>query len=336
MRRYDEFQRYNVFCRPDWRMERVLQLVDQLPVPGRCSRRDDLYIREARKFLLRWRRSDDPAQREELFFACPGLYYAYQIHERSLQEPEPALFMQARLLARQSWQEIAHCLGTLPETVEWYSRLFFDVTERLVHRDWVMKQVLLPALMRSLTDMAASPAGSMARPFLDGTLKLFAYFGGPLVAEVMIHGFLAEPPPQRPEDLPGWFDRHWAATLRRRSLQAAQVFDVNRYNVVSLFQLHREIVDSERALRGDDKNKQDELYNALQALLESAPVCSGYTARQWHKDTPLGRMDEQAAELRDEELFVVQAGQSVRLELPEGGLPPPRKTTAHGPAGEDM
>lgn len=346
MKRHADFQKYNVFRRPDWRFERVIELCDRFPAPGRASRRDDRYVKAARSFLLRWRARDGDSEREELFWENPGLFYAFQIHERAGEEPEPAHFLQARLLARQTPAEVAACLSTCPEAVEWYEALFFNVTDRLDNRDWITKQVLLPAILRNHgitpdpkgdeppVDPAAAAlfrkAAPVALPFLDASLKLFAFFGGKYLVDVMITGFEAGKPLQSPEQMTQWFDAHWATTIRRRSHQAALQFEINKYNVMELFAIHTRIKEIEKA-EDSDGRRRSLIETHTRALLDDLPWAAGEAAERSIAGTPLEPYDGYAAELRDDELLQTAAGATLpglREAVAPLSLPPPRRKDA--------
>ena len=306
--------------------------MDRFPVPGRCSRHDDEFVRQARTFVLRRRvTAGDPAAEANLWFETPDLYYAYEFYERLAEEPESAMFLEARLLSGQSFETIAEAMCITPGTVKWYEALFFNVADRLRHRDWITRQVLIPALIQVAT-VPADPFHDqrMVKPFLDGSLKMFAYFGGPHVVDVMLSGFKPGAPALTPDDLNGWFDRQWATTVRRRSTQAAMKFEINRYNVTEVFAVHAKIVELDRA---DDKGDAGQTAHekAVKSLLEHIPFAAGADGGEPHRGTLVPAMDEKAFELRDVELLKLASGQAVEGLVDDCplALPPPRATTPH-------
>ena len=332
MKLYEDYQRFNVFRRPDWRLERVLKIIDRLPAPGRCTSRDDQYVKAARTFLLRWRAKASDEEREELFWENPGLFYAYQIYERTEDEPEPAMFMQARLLARQSYEQIAECLSTTPETVDWYEKMFFNVRDRLQNRDWITKHVLLPSIMKNHgvvpakgddSDILPFKDSAVAKPFLDASLKLFAYFGGQYIVDIMITGFQSGKPLVSPDEMAAWFDHHWSMTIRRRSHQAALQFEVNKYNVMELFSVHTQIMSIEKSEESQEQQRTA-TERHIKAMLDDLPFAVGDDGEKMSRGTAIGEWDKEAAELRDDELLRVSHGEEVTGEVLKA-LPPPRK-----------
>jgi hypothetical protein len=338
---YSEYQKYNVFREPDWRFVRVLSLCDRHESPGRCTRRDDIYIKQMRNFLLRWRNRDNNDEREELLWENPGLYYAWKIYENREIQPATYNIIEARLLARQTPEEIAATFGTIKETIEWYEALFFNVSDKLDHRDWVTTQVLLPAVLRRHGQMPiesdiggvapnliayANKDYSICHPFLDSSMKLFAYFGGKYLVDSLITGFESGKPLNSQEDLAAWYDHHFSMAMRRRSLQAIQQFQCNRYNVMELFSTHTEIMKIEKS---EDTASRDKtmIERHSKAMIDDIPWVVGADGETMLAGTKLGLYDAQAAELRDDELHAVATGhepEALAASLPLS-LPPPRK-----------
>lgn len=330
-----DYQKYNVFRAPDWRWQRVIQLCDRQPAPGRCSRRDDAWVRAGRNFLLRWKAVRNEQTRAELFRDHPGLYYAYEIYEKGQEDVTPRAYLEARLLARQTAAEIADAVHTAPEAVEAFEALFFNVTDRLDAPDWVSKHVLLPAAMRN-NGLGPLPSANtifrdstVARPFLDGTLKLFAYVGGPHLLDVLITGFQLGKPLNSPDELGAWFDGHWSNMVRRRSSQAMMMFETNQFNVMELFALHAKLMEIERS--DDSKESQrTSIERHIAAMVADIPWTIGDDGADQFAGTAVGRLDEGAAELRDDELLQLAGGAAsgpLETALQPLALPPPRKKT---------
>lgn len=332
-----QFQQFNVFRRPSWRYDRVVSLQAD---GRRCSRRDDQMIKIAKTFFDRWQRAAAQDRESLLFEENPGLWYAVDIHTKSIDEPEPAMFIQARLLAGQSIAHIAHAMGTIPETIEWYEALFFHVTDRLHNRDWITKHVLLPSVFshtgnllgqRSrtggalLSELDSIKRGAIAEPFLDASLKFFAYFGGTHLIDVMINGFQAGKPLNSQDDMAAWFDENWSMCVRRRSCQAILRVEVNRYNVMELFAIHTRIMELDRAADTDD-SKRTAHERHVKALMDQIPWTVGEDGRDILRGTKLGERDEGAVELRDDEVQLLAAGYDVPIDekFPKQ-LPPPRR-----------
>ena len=338
-----DFERFNLFRKPEWRFDRVLSLLEGQPTPKRCTSRDDSYVKTARNFLLRWKNKEDDGSRRQLFYENPGLYYAFDLYERSTEDPTYPFIIQARLLAGMISEEIAEVMPTTSETIDWYERLFFNVSDRLDKRDWISKMILVPAVMRSLFSTTRNPHHSdsnrdqgmertisICDPFYDGTLKLFAYFGGrhvlePFLASCDINKKLASP-----DKLNDWLDEYWTGTIRRRSAQAATKFDLNRYNVAEIFGLHSQLLALDRSSTSLRKTDSD-LTTAVSSMIGGIDWLIGDNGKKTLAHTKLGRYDEEAAELRADEVLKVTSGfddTQIREDIVGATLPSPRPKVA--------
>ena len=236
-----EWQKYNPFIKPDWRFERVLQLIENLPYVERCSTRDDKYVVKYKKFLLKYKSCKNEYQKQKIFESYPVIYLAHQIYENSEKEPEVYLIIQARLLAGQNFEAIANNLHTKPAVIEWYSKIFFDVRDRLDNKDWITKHVLKPSIDKYFSNVD-SKKKNYGLAFLDGTLKILCYFGGPAVADLVINALPSRKTITNEEQLDEWIDNTWTLTVKRRSLQAALSCSINNFNVMSLLGIHDAIL----------------------------------------------------------------------------------------------
>ena len=182
-----------------------------------------------RRFELLWRQ---PENHDVLHYEQPAICHAYQLHEQMEANPTPAMIIQARLLGRQSFEQIADAGGLMVDTVKWYESIFFNVVDRIDRRDWITTQVLLPAEMRNRVDprqtqndddneeakrQAFFTVPQVSLPYLDASLKFFAYFGGPHICDMMITGFQSGKMISSPNDVGLFFDEYFAGTIRRRT-----------------------------------------------------------------------------------------------------------------------
>jgi len=311
---YTDVRLYDPFLRPDWRFERVLRLVSRVPTPGRTTKRDDPHIKDARSFMLRWNRGEE--WRENLLDEDPGLYYAHSIFTNLHMDPEVKFMLEARLLADQPMEDIADCLKTLPETISWYEKLFFNVSPFLRHHDWIVKHVLLPSSDRFVEhnddddDAAPVPQGTplVVRPHLDMTLKFFAYFGGPILCDFMISGFRRGNIVQNADEISSWLDEQWKVTLQRRSAQSVGVFEVNRYNVMELFATHARIIELQKGMESGEERRSS-FTRHVSTMLSQLPWTVGRRGAEQYAGSAMGDLDSSAAEINDEELILMGSGE---------------------------
>ena len=336
LKSYADMRLADPFLSPAWRHNRVVKMLGSAP-PERCRRADDQWVRGYRTFLHGWRQSE--SQRNSLFENNPGLYFAYLLYERLSHNPDLNLLVEARLLAGQSYKEIAHMCKTIPETIEWYERLYFNVSDFLEHHDWIFRQVLLPAADRDVlqtieveTDEPISPSTPIteamiakkltpppiAEPHFDMSLKFFSYYGGPHVCDVMISGFTRLGHVSSLEDVPDFFNKQFATQIARRSAQAVGKFQINKYNVMELFSIHGKLMEVQKANAGDTDSRHQELERHMSAALGEIVWCAGDRGRQRFDGTPLGIMDNRSTELAGDELLMASANKDFDVNaIPE-------------------
>lgn len=260
------FELNNPFRTPEWRADRAMALSGSAP-RLRPARSDDIYVREYAKFLNRYMHAGEsltPAQQQELYARNASLYYAQMMHFHN--DFEWRAMLQARLLTRESYKEIAKRFGTVPEAIEWYAAIFFDVKDRLDCHDWIVKSVMGTAM-----DRAANREGTMTDHQRNLTYKLFGYYGGPLVLDVIISGFTRDPFPTQSSEIPRWLDSTIKNLLRSRAATAARVFEVNRFNVMQLFELELAIISSDIQAKSLETGVQSPIAKGVEMLLKQAP-----------------------------------------------------------------
>jgi hypothetical protein len=333
MRNYAAFQRYNVFRIPSWRFVRAMELLQQSTTLRRTSRFDDPYVRAAVQFLQSLNNRVRPHREEELLWKNPGLYYAHDIYQKQNTDDGSAVnhVIQARLLARQPKAQIATYLGVHEETIEWYEAMFFDVINYLQCRDWITVRILLPAMISDMPVNDYRVDSACAFPFMDGSLKLFAYFGGPVITDILIAGFNSGTPYATNEDADTWIDDAWLRQMRRRSMQAAATCRINKYHIGELFNVHARIMELQKDKGGKLTKSMQE--RQVHAYLDEIPWMLGPDGRVV-KAKALTR--EESYELRDSELIEATIHDELPpLDLPKA-LPPPRPIGDLMPKTESM
>jgi hypothetical protein len=139
---------------------------------------------------------------------------------------------------------------------------------------------------------------------------LFGYFGGPLVLDSVISGFSARPIPTTSMEITRWFDNTLQQSLRIRSTVAARLFQINRYNVMRLFEMHTGLVQAMEAVRGGEKGSPDMLAKIVESMYEETP---------WHSSMNVN-VDRNSAEI----YFASTAQEpraSERLLIGQGSVP---------------
>lgn len=317
-----KLQQYSLNRSPRWRYDRIRQLLDARPRRG-PARADDAITRRAATFIARWDAVPSRGQRsqkvqearQELFPQYPDLYLAYELFTANNGERLRGA-LEARILAGQPDEEIAKRLGTMPEAVHAYEQLFFHVRDRLTHSDYIVTKVL-----------AASIQGGLETPSLDLSAKFFGYFAGPVVLDFVLSGYDRNiSPPTDSATCDEYMDSFFRSNVSRRSAEATAFFEVNRFNVMELFQIHTNLL----ALTAKAKDGQDNLgmvEESIDLLLKAIPWSTGKDRRMSLQASPLARYSNSAGELRSAELLSAAAGEHHQLpDLSNIVMPEARET----------
>jgi hypothetical protein len=257
---HPQFQLVNPFREPAWRFQRVLDLVER-ERPGRCTQQDDEYVRAYRRFAGKFRRVPPGEGQMTLFPRYPGMFLAHLFHHQP--DKEWRWILQAHILTGETDQEIASRLAIVPSAVDWYEKIFFNVRDRLHARDYIVKQVI-----GKPEDRRASARDGALTEFQEQiSYKLFGYFGGPHVLDLVYSGFLDVPSPDRVDRAGEWLDEAWRALIRRKSGSAARHLEVNKYNIMPLMELHLRIIEVAK----DSGGSLTEYERNVSALLDGVP-----------------------------------------------------------------
>jgi hypothetical protein len=239
---------------PHWRLNRVTEMLRHRPQPLRPRWVDDHPIRAYRRMLLQLLAAGDDEERLEAARGeRPALYEAHGYHYspdfRLRQEIE------ARLLTRDSLEDIASKFGADAKAIEYYASLFFDVRDALDYRDWV--SVMIRSRMRYDRESGCS----LAEAEHGYVMRLFAYFGGRRVLDALMNPLGEIKLPENPEEIRAWCDEAVTRIVRTRGTAAAATLEVTSKNTMQLLRLARRRSrgrNSESAPSDDDSNKRIE------------------------------------------------------------------------------
>jgi len=244
------------------------------------------------------------------YFDEPGLHYAHQIYMNRDLMPETGFVIESRLLAGYSSKEIAKRFGTIPEVIDWYERLFFNVRDRMECTDWLLTRVLTPALCAvpvAYAESPMNPSNQFSIPYYDATLKYFSFFGGKVMCEFMLHGDRIGVQPSGYDNLLSYMEEDFKHKYYRRALAAVQTFEINKYNVTEIFSTFTAIM-SLRAASDDLEKAQSGFHKNVSQMLLDMPWAVGDTGADNFAETSVAAYDESSAELRASELLELTGG----------------------------
>lgn len=298
------FQKFNPNRQPEWRFQRAQELASRIPDLPNGRRRpklryDDRQVARAAKFIWEWERIGDTAEGQERLFARePGLTYAYLMYRH--QDDFSRYMIEARILARQSNQEIAARVGTIPSTIDWYEALWFNVRDRLDSADWIIRHVMQAAAYRGID-----------QPTMDFTAKLVAYFGGPVAFDLVFYGLNPEDRIERVGEGTDYFNRAVDNLVRSRTTTEALRMDINRYNVTELLNVFCRLREIEHKA-ADQGGAKGQLERNVQEMLSELHWTVG--SPKSSDDTPYAEFRRTAVELRAHEQNLAVSGQVDRVQ----------------------
>jgi hypothetical protein len=134
-----------------------------------------------------------------------------------------------------------------------------------------------------------------------------------------------------PDDLGAWCDNNIKTTIRRRTMQAAHLFEINKYNVMELFAVHTRIMEIEKADESLD-NVKTTTERGIKTMIDDIPWAVGADGELiYTKNMPLlAHLDNMSAEARDDEVLLIGSGRTAPTladDFPRQ-LPPPRREKA--------
>lgn len=263
--------------------------------PAPTARRDGegyKWIKQAAQFQRAMNRCVTDRQRTALSLECPALFWARWVYLKASSPFKYAI--EAHLLARESNREIAFKNGCSLEVVEAYEQLFFNVRERLAHREYIVNVVMGEAVHRGLHERS-----------YDLLWKLFGYAAGPCVLDTMIGRLPLLCWTHRPEDVPSFFQDTAISLMKQKATIAALTVPVNSSTHIDLIAAFVKYVEVERTTDSLGKT-QEQIISNINSVLGAIPfavaqpggVPSGY----------LAAYDASAAELRSDEMMLAAAG----------------------------
>ncbi len=287
---------------------------DPAASPNRDSGQGCGWIKQAQRFCHARGEATSFDQQVQLITDYPAIHYAYQVYEQTGPDTPLRSAIEARILARQTDQEISQACGCWPQYIGAYQALFFNVRDRLNCRDFILNSVL----------------GALATGFDVGNngllLKLFGYMGGPHVLDAMISRFPNAGWVNRPEGVSSFFQDLAINSMKQKTAVASMSMPVGSGTYRHLLEAFVKCVEIERTTDSVG-TAQDQIQDGLQNLLASFP----FLTLSEDKAKELPHYAHGAAELRSDELLQASFGrlpenldEIMALRFPEPGRPSPQ------------
>lgn len=160
---------------PNWKWDRATHILNNTQPESSIeldSENGSFWINRAVAFQRALARNPDPLRNQDLIVLYGDIFTAYEIYKDSA-----SLFrdeLEALILARVEIDELAIEAGITRKTVRAYEELFFDVTDKLDNKMYVLHQVIGPNIQNiAKTDHAV-------------IWKLFGYCYGPEMVRALV------------------------------------------------------------------------------------------------------------------------------------------------------
>ena len=287
---------------PDWRYDRCQDILHRKGRRWSQARDDDATKTLVRYLLVEKHLLHMGLARSEvattLIARFPHVHRAYGIYKAGAGDPNRYV-IEARILARQPYGEIASRMGIAEETVDTFEKLFFNVSHKLDAVDYIVNQVIGRVFQVGL---GAPNHASLA--------KYFGYYAGSKVLDLILNG-IAEPRTiNSAEDAVLFLDQHMQSLWRIQSLSMATTMQPGRFDVRTLWDGYTQLLalDQKASSAGE---QSDWIASLTRYLSSSLPIPRGSAANDL-AGTELANYAAGCVELRAHEQ---------NTAFSEGGLP---------------
>lgn len=306
--RREKWSPRNPLAPPDWRFRLAREYVRRGIRP---SFHDDRFTRDLYQFLRKRQSARAPDQRVQLSREYPALKLAVDLYQEKPSRLRPVL--EAYLLTELDVKSISKRFGLPDATVAWFRRAFYDVRHLIAFPIRVLHQLI------GVVDESGEAA-------LDNhkVWKLVAYT---LKSEGLDQLLSIDADMSL---LPEAGIAAWLALKTRATARIKQLISVCSLNPADPKSLHAisTLASPDHQDRRREEAKQFNHYERhVQAMLEDIPWSVGVDGEKQFEGTEIGKLDQSAVELRDDDLFKLAMGQEVPglNEMASFTLPPPEK-----------
>ena len=281
---------------PQWRAERVEQILHQQGRRWHADHDDETTIHAARfKAALLTLEAQELTSFElqrVLYHRFRAVTLAYAISASDVR-----IVVEARILARQTNEEIISGTGGTPEVIELYEQLFFNVRDRLMNKDYIHTVVIGQTAQSGLEQLT-----------YEQKMKLVAYQGGAALLEQFLHGSPVLP---SDDDTGAYLDHAIQNNLRIQAFLTTRAMQPSKFDVRDVINTNLSYIQSNQ--RESASNQQSEwIGEFVNIVRKRTPIPRGSAADAIPADSPLRNYSVGFVELR--------AAEQLRAAS-EGGLP---------------
>jgi hypothetical protein len=287
--------RDNPMRAPHWRWLRAMQVDAGGMRPSKTIDGGDGFAWVRRALRLKRRHALAANKPQALYMLARADRELFWAHSIWAEEKSPTRWaIEAHILAGESNEDIAKKVGCEPEVIAAYEAVFFNVREKLDHVEYVVNVVMGDAVSRGLTERQ-----------YDLLWKLFGYRGGPHVLDAMVSKFSALQRPQNAEEVSQFFQEAAINSMRHKAAIAALTVPINTHTQLPLLDAYVKYVEIERTTQNAERAQVGIVQN-IGAMLAALPFKIG--TKLDSAGDKMVPFDDNAAELRSDELMIVASG----------------------------
>lgn len=283
----------NPFAPPDRRYRLARTCLAEGIKPSFCH--DDKETWDLLRYLRKREAASEPDQRIRLQITHPDLSAAFQLHHGKLRNLRP--LSEAYILAGADDDSIAEKMAIPKDAIGWFRVAFYDVEHLRDSPLFIVHKLI------GITDEDGQSVLDTHRLW-----KLIGYQLGPGALDKLFHDTKGDEEAFKAGGLGAWFSRHAQTALQSKLRMAIDNMNANDPKFAGL--LLKWLLEDRRDQAQKEATSLNALEHHINAMLAELPWCHGTAAREAFQDTELGPFDECAAELRDDELQLVAAGEA--------------------------
>jgi hypothetical protein len=246
----------------------------------------------------------EPGQRARLLMAHHDLSVAFELHHEKMRHLRPVI--EAYVLAGADDGSIAKRLAVPAGAIRWFRLAFYDVAH------------LLQAPSRVVHDLIGIADEEGLNSLDDHRVwKLIGYRLKSGALDELFHNANGDMEAFKDGGLAAWFSYQTQSALKAKQFTAMS--NLSTHNAKHVEILLKLWLQEQRSQSRSEASSLGSLEPYINAMLNEIPWTHGALAEETYRDTEVGKHDKLAAELRDEELQLLAAGETVPgLEEIEG------------------
>jgi len=245
------------------------------------------------KFRRLHNNCENDTQRLSLLDANPALYGAYEIYDASDECNEPRWELEARLLASESFADIAQRLGVEAEVIETYERVFFDVIGRLDAPGVIIHTVIGKAVQMGLAERQ-----------YDCLWKLLGYRVGSSVLDAFIYKFNSPSVPMTPDETSAFWNDQTKEFIKKKGFLASVTMPVNWQTQVDILNLWCRMLEMEQNA-GMGAAGTEAILDNVQVMMEHLPFIRHRPGVDAEPPGDTTRLEATGVRLRTNELMLI-------------------------------